>query len=455
MKRLLLLSLFLAGCTIGAPPGFSSGTSWSAPLVGPLEGGELVVPVMVHDKGPFLFAIDPDSPVSHIDVALANELDLRTGIGPEFDDETDTLRTMKTAEVLRISIGNLTVRSRTFFASPVGTFNVAGRQIRGVIGRDILSESLAFGFDRDAGMFYIATQKGFTRPTNGIVIGYDKLKNRVPGTIPPVSRRLSTVKVGDKAVAMHIDLGDATSQLRDDLWTDAGLQRIQLDRTLVDETGTRRDVKFAGVAGTVSLGSATANGILFVAYGDKRWDELEISGSLGLNFFNGYAVWMNLDDDQVILVPRTGEDQAKARVDRWGNAVLSGCADLACTKAELLEPEPVESKPAPSPGDPLGGDVAPEDLMKRAPPPTRPILHVARSSEAVSLDMEVTLEARGTEGAVGLNRLVAIFPAGTSDVTMPLDTTYAGATFAVVDVSPFVRGCPREGACVYGIAEPK
>jgi len=459
MKRLVLLGfLAVGGCTIGAPPGFSSGSSWSAPLVGPLEGGELVVPVMVHDKGPFLFTVDPDSPISQIDVALANELELRTGIGPEFVDETDKLRVMKTAEVLRISIGTLTVRSRTFFASDVGTFNVAGRQIRGVIGRDILSDSLVWGFDRDAGKLYIATQKGFTRPEGAITLGYDKLKNRVASPISPVSRRLMTAKIGDKSVAMHIDLGDSASQLRDGIWTDAGLQRIGVERTLVDEVGTPRQVTSGGVAGVVQLGDATANGIVFLPYADKRWDELDVSGALGLNFFHGYAVWMNLDDDQLHLVPRGDADHTKARIDRWNSQALSACAVPACTTAALLEPEVPDAPtdgPVPPPEDPLAGDVSDEALRKRAPPPARPILHVSRTAEVQALELEVTLEARGTAGPVGLQRLVAIFPAGTTDVTMPLDPAYAGATFVVADVSPFIRGCPRDGACLYSIAEPK
>ncbi len=452
MKRLLVVGfLAMGGCTIGAPPGFSKGDSWSAPLVGPLEGGTLVVPVMIHDHGPYLFGVDPDAPISHIDVALASELGLRTGIGPEFVDEADKSRTTQTAEVLRLSIGTLSVRSRTFFASSVGTFNTAGRQIRGLIGRDILSESLVFGFDRDRGMLYIATQKGFTKPEGAITIGYDRLKTRLASQISPVSRRLSTVQIGDKKVPMHIDLGDATSQLRDGIWAEAGLERIDLGRAVVDEVGTRRETKIAGVAGTVRLGDASATGILFVPYADKRWDELALGGSIGLNFFHGYAVWMNLDDDQLHLVPRGGADQTQARIDRWNSQVLSACSVPACTMAELLEPQAEQ----PDPAAPAGGDVSDEDLRKRAPPPPRPILHVARTAEVTALDIEVTLEARGTDGAVGLQRLVAVFPAGTTDVTMPLDSAYSGATFAVVDVSPFVRACGGSGACLYAIADAK
>jgi hypothetical protein len=53
--------LVAAGCTVGAPPGFSAGENWTFPLVGPLENGLLITPATVKGHGPYLFAIDPDA----------------------------------------------------------------------------------------------------------------------------------------------------------------------------------------------------------------------------------------------------------------------------------------------------------------------------------------------------------------------------------------------------------
>src|SRR5438552_10541152 len=38
------LLLVLAGCSVGAPSGFSGGDHWTFPLVGPLEDGLLITP---------------------------------------------------------------------------------------------------------------------------------------------------------------------------------------------------------------------------------------------------------------------------------------------------------------------------------------------------------------------------------------------------------------------------
>src|SRR5687768_3332486 len=83
MKRALACVL-LAGCAVGAPPGFSDGDLWTFPLVAPLEDDLLLVPVYVADKKePMLFMIDPDSAVSTIDSALQSELKPYATEGPE------------------------------------------------------------------------------------------------------------------------------------------------------------------------------------------------------------------------------------------------------------------------------------------------------------------------------------------------------------------------------------
>ena len=49
----------LVGCHGERPSTFSAGTTWTFPLVDPLAGDELLVPVYIDHRGPFLFALDP------------------------------------------------------------------------------------------------------------------------------------------------------------------------------------------------------------------------------------------------------------------------------------------------------------------------------------------------------------------------------------------------------------
>ena len=95
----LLLGV-LAACTVGAPPGFSSGESWAFPLVGPLEDGALLVPVKVNGKGPFLFLIDPDAPFTSIDEGVAKELDLYGRQGPRLASENGKNERIVSASIL-------------------------------------------------------------------------------------------------------------------------------------------------------------------------------------------------------------------------------------------------------------------------------------------------------------------------------------------------------------------
>ncbi|MCA9677309.1 MAG: aspartyl protease family protein [Kofleriaceae bacterium] len=455
-------------CTIGAPPGFSSGDSWSFPLVGALEGGQLLAPVVIQGQGPYLFLIDPDAPVSILDGALANELDLHTAIGPTLVDETDTLRTTKTAEVLRIQLGNLTVKNRVFMMSDVGTYNVAGRQVRGVIGRDVLADSLVFGFDRDRGMGYVATQQGFTPGAGATRLGYELRKIRIESGIRPVSRRLVHARVGGADVVLHVDLGEIPSQLREKKWSAAGLAPIAVTRALVDEAGTRREVDHGAVASDVAVDGVAARDVLFVPFADKRWDETDYDGTLGLGFFADDTVWINFDKNALYVEPRSTEDLTRARIDRWGAAALSACTDPACTRAEMLVPEPQPPEPpaggtvdAP-PADPTGADAAAKPVPPPPPPPppskrgAPPLLHVERDASVADVAFEVLLEARAASGApAGLPLIVAEFPPGTTQVTQKVDAPYVGTTFKVLDVSPFVRTCPHEGACVYQLSAAK
>ncbi|HEX2685222.1 MAG TPA: aspartyl protease family protein, partial [Kofleriaceae bacterium] len=170
--------MLVAGCTVGPPPGFSGGDHWTFPLVGPLEDGLLVVPVSVHGHGPYLFAIDPDANVTEVDKQLVEDAGLRMGSGPHRIDETDTGQIRFYAELLDLKIANLTVDRRDAMVFPVGLYDTEGRHLSGILGRDVLADSLVFGFDRDQGIATLSTVKTFRPPPDAGAIKYQLVSSR-------------------------------------------------------------------------------------------------------------------------------------------------------------------------------------------------------------------------------------------------------------------------------------
>jgi hypothetical protein len=458
-----LAGIFLAcvvgvgGCSIGAPPGFSGGDQWSFPLVGPLEDGVLITPVFINDKGPYLMAIDTDSPISQIDDALVGELQLHSGLGPKMLDESDTNRPSKLAEVLHLKLGSLTVDNRTFAIMRTGSYNAGGRQVRGILGRDVIADSLVFGFDRERGTAFLATQKGFTAPVGAVEMSYDVITNRLRVEYPVPSRKVARVQVNDKSFKMHLDLGAVTSQLRKGLWDNAGLAAVPLANDLRDEVGTVRHTTEAAAANTVATSGFTATGVTFAPYEDKRWAEEDIDGALGLSFFRMMNVSANWDAERFYLTPR-GDMVAttKERIARWGSTELAGCAHVGCVSVELIEQ--ASGGPAPGPGLGAPGD-APSGAPGAGGPPgagpaePRPVLVAQRDATSGSLDLELLVVALGGDGQpIDQPKLVINLPAGTDTLSNQLDPAYSGSKLVVVDVSPYPRQCARGTGCVQALA---
>jgi hypothetical protein len=466
-----VLAASAASCSIGAPPGFSSGDSWTFPLVGPLEDGLLVVPVFVNDKGPYLFGIDPDSAVSQVDEAIVSELGLHNGLGPRVLDESDTNRVSRMAEVLSFRIGPLGVRNRNVLVMKVGSMNASGRVLRGMLGRDVISDSIAFGFDRERGVGFLATQKAFTPPANAIEVGYSLVANRVASEFAPVSRRVAKLAIDGKEFKLHLDLGAIPSQLRKKLWDKAGFQSLPIENDLRDEFGTVRHTTEAAVANSVQAGGLSASGMLFVPYEDKRWEDEDVDGTVGLNFFRTMNVSANWDNQKLYLIPR-GDivATAKERIDRWGSEKIRGCEHLGCVSIDLMdqdapaapaEPAAPAAPTAPAPttstapgaspsGPPGAGAGAPAIMM----PPPRPVVVLRRDSSAAGIDLELLVAAVGANGQVSdLPRLVVNMPGDVDVVTNQLDPSYAGANLVVLDLSPYPRSCSRgNGGCLQSLA---
>lgn len=443
------VALSLAACSLGAPPGFSSGDAWSFPLVGPMEDGALLVPVYVNDQGPFLFLIDPDAQVSNIDEALVSQFEMRSGFGPDRLDEGDTRRHVRLADVRSLRLGNLTLSSPDLEVAPVGTFNTDLRQIRGVIGRDIIADSLTFGFDRDRGMAYVTTQKGFTPPTGIKPISYFVLSSRLNESGLPTGRKILDVAISGKSAKLHLDLGSRASQLRQELWGTYGLATVQTKARLVDEVGTPREVTQAGLASNLKVGGLAIPQATMLPYADKRWEQEDIDGTLGLDALRDQVVWVNWDKSELYLAGRSSEDLLSERLARWGSDVFAKCATPGCVAIASDLPATPAAAPAPASDAPAAG--APSTAPIRLAPP-RVNYTVTRDPAAAELDLEVLLEAVDPSGArVGWPRYSVNMPKGTASTGFTI--TPAGqidpgsVRWVVRDASPFPRACAGAGAC--------
>jgi TonB family protein len=456
-----------AGCVVGAPAGFSKGDHWTFPLVGPLEDGLLVTTASVRGHGPYLFAIDPDANVSEIDTQVADDAKLRTGPGPRRIDETDTGQARVYVELLDLKVGDLTIDRRDVMLFPPGFYDTEGRHLNGILGRDALADSLVFGFDRDQGIAMLSTVKAFTPPPGAVAIRYETVSadaslianaappvavtgrrggassanmerpgDNVPSRlgeqtstasaladVVPVPRRVAAAQIGGARLAMHLDLGAAVSQLREPRWRATGLAPVGVKLHLVDETASPRDVTSAGIATGVALGTARATQVTFVPYVESRFVAEGLDGALGLDFFRGYAVYANWDRTTYYLKPRGApEATLAARVGRWGTSVPA-CPHPGCVTTQL------------------------------ATSATGTQLTVVRDPAAANRGLEIYLGitlANGTATAP----VVAELPAGTDQITGGVPPELAGATIAVLDVSPFLRPCTGNGGCVFSLGVP-
>ena len=450
----------LGACAIGAPPGFSEGKSWSFPLVGPLEDSLLIVPVFINDKGPYLMAIDPDAPNSAVDEGVVSEAQLYGSLGARQDDEQDQRHQMRQAEVLQVKLGSLTVRNRSFTVVKIGTFSSAGRQLRGILGRDVIADSLVFGFDRDRGVAYLSTQDGFVKPINAAPLPFEILSSQLASTgagqLPwlPSGRRIAKATIGTQTFKLHLDLGGVYSQLRGQLWAKAGLTTKNEKAVLTDEVGTQREIDQVGIASTVTAGPITAHDLPFAPFDDRRWETDDIDGTLGLNFFRNYAVWANWDKTTFYVQPRETADQTKDRLARWGAPQLAKCEHLGCVTIEFADGG-ATSPSAEAAGPGAQPNAAPPTAAPSNTPPGQRQLTVHRDASAMDLNLEILAEAVDASGvSIHQPRVVINLPAGEgSAASLVPSTIYGNAHFVVRDISPFPRSCGRAGGCIMMLGE--
>jgi len=467
---LLLLGLSLISCVVGAPPGFSGGDNWSVPLVAPLENDLLLVPVKINGQGPFLFMIDPDSPESSVEASLQASLKLYTRrAANRRQTEADHLNYVLIAEVNKMTIGDLSVRHLYVRVHDDATYWAGGRRVRGIIGRDVIADSLAFKFDRDEGMMYIGTQGHLKAPL-------DAKKVKFTQSYGIHRRYLSKVILNRKhEVTMHLDLGARTSMLWPHLIKKYKMPTIPVRATQVDEYGTKRSISSGTIAGIVKVGEIETNAITMLPYGDKRIDQDDLDGVIGQNFWSKYNVTINWHQKRVWLQKRDGNlaEKAAIRVSRWGGQ-LDSCKTLACLRPSL---DPVVRKDAEtsaavatnvgaSGSMASSGGVAsqaPEEPASAEPPqaaqaPQSYTLHIERDAPGVNFAYDALLGAVDSEGKLlDLPIFLASFRSGVASLQIQgLSADYQkAARFVVLDINPVgTRGCEGD-QCIYPLKNPQ
>ena len=493
----IAIAMAASSCVVGSPPGFGSGDVWTIPLVGPLDDDVLLVPVSINDTGPYLFLIDPDSRTSSLDGNLVAKLDLYTQAGAEETTEGDFKVPTFYSEVPKMEAGNLTVTRHKWRVIKPGSYFVGGREVRGVLGGDIIADSLMLQVDRDAGVVVIAEQGKISPPAGATKIKFSHFYRR----------RLAKVTVnGNKTFKMHLDLGGRLTRLWEPLLGEANLPKIPVRTELVDEYGTVQKVSKAGIAAKISVGGEEVQGISVVPFGDKRLDPHDIDGSLGQDFFARFHVTANWHEKSMWL-SRRDEDlhaTAAARITRW-SSLLSGCNNPGCVSVKIApssapggftprasapqptvhrdpsliadpavpvqepeQPAPAAGAPAPVPVDPnapvapptepTAPAVQPEPPVGKAPvPPIQqaPRFRVERDSAGSELarkqTIEVLLDAVDDTGkSMGLPKIQVTLREGADLVEGQLDTNYAGAAnLVILDLSPLGRPCNAGERCYW------
>ncbi len=410
----------LGACAIGSPPGFSEGSTWTFPLVDPLADGKLLTPVWVDGKGPFLFAIDPETRVSVVD----GEVFARAGIplkpAARVRDQNDTTHPTFGISLPNVKIGDLQISLLYAVTWGRNMFDADGRRIYGVIGRDVIADSLVFGFDRERGIAWLKTQEAFTPPTGAREVHYSKGVERVS-----VVNDLVKTTINGKTYDLAVDFGRTQSTLRAEHWAEAGLESQPASFTMIDQVGAHRDIDTVGFAAHVDAQGVARDHLGFVKFGDKRWlDNGELEGTLGLDLFRPFAIAADWHHERFYLTPREASPAERTlRLGRWG-AVMDRCPNAGCAAVSL------------------GGDA------------NAPELQVVRDPIAMRLPLEITIAATSPTGE-HLPTLTANLASEVPGLHVPVDTRYIGATLEVIDASPFPIACESPAQCVIAEQPPR
>ena len=403
-------ALSLTACAFGAPPGFSQGDTWTFPLVEPQNGGRLLTPVTIEGKGPYLFAIDPDAPQTTVDPDVLVNTEFRVWQGPRRLDEQDTTHPTFYTRITHLQAGDLTVSLLLVAEAEAHAFDSDGRRIYGILGRDVIADSLVFGFDRDKGIAWLQTQEAFHPPVGAQTVEFRKVHDE-PILDP---RELLATNIDGHRFDLHLDLGEAVSQLYPKQWAAAELSPLDWHLVMTDETGTHREIDHLGIAQQVAAQGVTRDHVAFARYDDRRFLYNIYDGTLGLDFFRPFDVAVNWHTTKVYVTPRAEVPLAQ-RLARWS---FPTCGEAGCFQLSLA----------------LSADKA------------APTVRVTRDP-AVQGEVAVIVKATGATGTP-LPAFEAAFPAGVNQMSADLDSMYAGARLEISDASPFVRKCTNPAGCI-------
>ena len=154
-------------------------------------------------------------------------------------DETDTQQTRYYAEILRCELGTLTVKGPQA-GEIVGksTFDRDGRRIIGVIGRDIIADSLVFGFDRERASITLTTLKALQDARRRDEVPVLAAAQPDPERrVVPLPRRLVEATIGGLRVHAARRSRREREPAERATWAEAKLRGADRELASIDEVG--------------------------------------------------------------------------------------------------------------------------------------------------------------------------------------------------------------------------
>ncbi len=430
---------------------------WAFALVAPEEEGLLIASVYVNGHGPLPFVIDLDARHSAIDETLAKALSAEAGIpktkddalglphvvqattvvdGPTVVDGLGQQHRTRQIDVREVRLGDFVVKDRTVRVVRDGAFDADGRRIWGKVGRDVLDDKLAFGFDRELGVGMLARHHAAQDAATVVatISQYDH-------DDVPLARHLVNARINGLEVKLALDLAATTSSLRATLWPSAKLAAVPLTTRQVDELGDERMRASAALASRIDARTLHATAVLLTDYDDHRWREQDLDGTLGLDAFRDASAWVDANGHSLSVTPRSDKAATLvARLGRWGDGRLATCPHPGCVTLTLLQTQ----------GD---GDaerrkqieanmtVKPDD----APPPAvkHGAIRIARETPGIDLDI--------TFAAVAVDGTRQLYAATLTAAAMTIDGELDAASVELLDVGLLPRACPNHLACIHPI----
>lgn len=410
-------------CVVGAPPGFSKGSSWTIPLLGTQTDGTPVTSVRINGKGPYLFRVSLDSP-SVIDMRLMRELALfETRTNRKLVDDNDKVshEQLIYADIPTIQLGDLTVKRLQFIAMKTdASYN--GRPVLGTVGRNILSETLIWHLDRDRSVLKLAVRGKLSPPENA---------TRIQGTAL-FNQFFTKLQLQDGSTVELVADFTGPSQL----WPErAAAARLAKVTEFTDFYGRRRRAQQAWVAETVQTGSHMWNRVVFLPFADRRVDNLEYHGRLGNDFWSRFNLTVDWHK-RVIWVQARERDTTSVvtdRLQRW----MASCESPGCARVNT-DVQAVASTTA-------DGQRIERELLKRV---------VIERKGMKGQSFELLLQAIDAGGTPLAKRpwLLIVFPADMDRMELTdkaLLARYTGAAnFRIADMSPFPPPCDAASGCI-------